>query len=251
MKDLEFGVNAVLKEVPRAFAYFLIGAVSGAVAGEILFAFNNALFAFIIELWSRRLLFGLDFITKLTGGKNYTLWFVVNNLAVMLVVIAASVFILTRISSRNRLLEKRLEKRFGSRFKNLKKFRDIEKRRPRMTVNSLYMIPVGALIVNGFLIALFAMYVFLNYSAENFSRAILLLLPHGINEIAALVLASSLGLSYLKIISPMVMKGRMNEAIKVGGQLLKTKATFYILAIIFMLIVFSGFIEGTLSLFAL
>jgi uncharacterized membrane protein SpoIIM required for sporulation len=191
------------------------------------------------------MLFGLEFMSSLVGEKYYTLWFILNNLVVMLVVIAASVFILTRISSRPRFLEKKFKG-----FKNFSKFRNVERRRPKMTLFSLYMVPVGALILNGFLIALFATYVFLTYGQNSFT-ALALLVPHGINEVIALILAASLGVSYLKVMSPLILRGNMKGAIAVGGRLLRTKATFYVIVIILTLIVFSGFVEGALSLFAI
>jgi len=232
----DFNVSVVLRKVPQAFLYYVIGSLAGVGFGFVLFNINKNFLEAVLNLWKKRLLFGVEFI----GEGAYTFWFIINNLAVMLVVVVASVFILIQVSREPRGFKKRF-----------KRFRRIEKRRPKITLFGLYMVPIGALLINGFLISMFATYIFLNYGLARFTEAVMLLVPHGINEIIALVLACSLGLSYLKIMKPLILKGRAKDAIKTGKLLLKTDTTFYIVVIILMLVIFSGFLEGVLGTFVL
>jgi hypothetical protein len=231
MKSFRFA--DVIQEVPKSLLYYILGSVAGIAFAFLTFDVNKGALEFLLNLWSRRLLFGVELI----GENWYPLWFIVNNLVVMVVVIAASVFILIQISRRPRGLSKRF-----------RKFRNIEKRRPSITLLGLYIVPVGALIINGFLVSMFAAYVYLSYGIERLADALMLLIPHGINEIVALVLACSLGLSYLRIIKPYIMKGDQKKAIKVGKMLLKNRTTLYILVLITILVIFSGILEGILSL---
>jgi uncharacterized membrane protein SpoIIM required for sporulation len=231
LKSFELG--DVFREIPRTLLYFVIGSLAGSAFGFILFNINENILKELLKLWSRRLLFGAELI----GRGSYTFWFIVNNLVVMLVVIVASVFILTQISRRPRFVK----------FKRFAKMRE----RPKVTLFGLYMVPIGALVINGFLIAMFASYVFLAYGYEKFADAVMLLLPHGINEVIALTLACSLGLSYLKFLKPLILKGKSKGAIETGKLLMKTKTTFYIIVIILTLVIFSGFLEGILGLFVI
>jgi uncharacterized membrane protein SpoIIM required for sporulation len=149
----------------------------------------------------------------------------------MILIVAGSVLILINVA--------RTKKFFYA-----NRFRSIERRHPQMTVKSLFMIPVGAMFINGFLISLFCTFVFLNSGYTKLLDLILLLLPHGINEILALFLASSLGLSYVKIMEPLILKKRWDEAIAVGKRMILSKVTLYVLIFIAILVVFGGFVEG-------
>lgn len=222
-----FSLSRVLRETPKVFLYYILGSIAGLAFGYLMFAADRSSLEALLNMWSKRLLLGIE----LGGGDWNALWFILNNLAVMLVVIGASVFILVQISRKPLMIRK------------FKRFREP----PKMTMFGLYIVPIGAMVLNGFLIAMFASYIYLAYGIESFTSAVVLMIPHGINEILALTLACSLGIASINAIKPYVMKGQSEKAIKVGKSILRSKATFYILIIIATLIVFSGMVESLLS----
>jgi uncharacterized membrane protein SpoIIM required for sporulation len=109
------------------------------------------------------------------------------------------------------------------------------------------MIPLGALLINGFLVALLLAYTMLNFGFQNFEGLSLILLPHGINEILGLLFSSALGLSYLEVLKPYILSKRWDEAKKIGGQLLFSRTTAIVAVWIIILIIFSGFLEGSFA----
>ena len=225
---LKITVGMVLKQMPRAFLYLIIGSLLGITIGFVLFYTNKPIFELILVIWSRKILFGAEFF----GSENYSLWFIINNLIALLLVVTATIMILTHISK-------------TPTFYVAKRFRKLEKHRPKITVFGLYIIPIGAVIINGFLISLFATYVLLIYEFGRFFDVMMLLLPHGIGELLALLLASSLGLAYLKILTPLILKKKWKSCIKTGEQLLKSRTTLFIVIAIIVLVIFSGLLEGS------
>jgi len=232
MKNIN--IQMVFKELPYSLLYFLIGSFSGYFTSYILFNFDKNLLETILNIWLRRILFGINFFES----NNYVFWFILNNVIAMLLVVVAIILIITHIAKTPDYII-------------TKKFRSLEKRRPKIVLSGLYMIPLGALLLNGFLLSLFIGYVWLSFGFNNFLTSLLLLLPHGIVELTALFLASSLGLTYLKILKPLILKERWEECGKIGKNLLISKTTLFIAVIIIILVVFGGFMEGTLSLIIL
>lgn len=228
MKKLTFQI--VFKQMPNSLAYFFTGFFVSILFGYFIFYFNKSLYETILSLWSKRLLFGLGLF-----GNNYSFWFVLNNIIVLFLIIVASILMIFLVMRR---------KNFG--FSSRPKI--IERRHPKITLISLYMIPIGALIINGFLIGLFLTYIFLNYDFHKFIESFLLILPHGINEILALVLATSLSLTYIKILSPLILNRKWDACRKKGKELLVSKVTLFVVCLIAILVLFSGFIEGLLTL---
>lgn len=224
----KISISDVVKYMSLSFFYFILGCSFGMFSGYLLFFFNKTLYQQIINLFVRRLTFGIQYV------GNYKIWFILNNLVVILLLIS-SILIMTNV-----IFRKRRTIKFFTRFEN------IEKHRPRMMLFSLYMIPIGVLIINGFLISLLLIYTLLNFGFQRFQIFFLLLLPNGINEILALVLSSSLVLVYLKILKPYILNKRWKEAKKVARQLLTSNTTMFMLALIVLLIIFSGFVEGSL-----
>jgi uncharacterized membrane protein SpoIIM required for sporulation len=90
-------------------------------------------------------------------------------------------------------------------------------------------------------------YALLSVGFQYFKTLFLLLLPHGINEVFGLMLASSLGLAYLKVLKPYILKKQWKEAKKIGKQMLMSKTTLVIVILIALLIIFSGLLEGSLA----
>jgi len=178
-----------------------------------------------LQLWLTRTIFGAKFL-----DYHYSTWFAINNLATIVVMVVGVLFIMFLMSKRRRFASNR--------------FAAYEKHHPKMTLVSLYMIPVGAVFINSFLIGFLLAFAYLNFGFSEFAIIASSLFPHGINEILALLFASSLGLAYLKIIEPLVLKNKLNEAIQIGKKLIFSRTTFYILAFIIILILFSAFLEG-------
>lgn len=227
MKGLK--LSFVLKHLPRAILYLLLGLFLGSFFSWLLFNFNKNFLEFVIAIWFKRILLGINLF-----GEYSAFWFIFNNTFALLVVIFASWFILTHISKTPEFLI-------------TKRFKKLKKHRAKIILSGLYMIPLGALLINGFLISLFITYVFLNFGFDVFIRVVFLLLPHGITESFALLLASSLGLAYLKILSPYILKGRWELCSKELKKLLTSGCSLFIISLVIILIVFSGFLEGILS----
>jgi hypothetical protein len=218
---------SVIRQLPEVFLYFLMGSVAGFLFGYFLFNFNKSSYEFILTLWFKRLLFGVKFV-----GNQYIFWFIINNFTAMLLAIAAALLILTQIARRKDYL-------FAKRFKFT------EKRHPKITLFSLYMIPIGALIINGFLISLFLTFVLLNNGFDQLTLILLKLSPHGVGELLGLFLATSLGLCYIKILSHLILSKKWNLSIKESKKLFFSNVTIFYIFLIAVLVVFSGYLEGT------
>lgn len=226
---MKLDFHTVLKHLPFVFLWFLFGSAVGFVTSVSLFYSNKELLEFILTVWFKRILFGL----KIIGSEHFVFWFILNNLTALLLIFVALILIMMLV--------------FKRKMRFFKRHAIFEKHHPRITLMGLYILPLGALFVNGFLIVLFSTYVLLNYGQEKFITTIMLLAPHGINEIAALFLSSSLGLAYLEILSPLILKRKWSKAIKRGKELLKSKITFIFILLIVILVVFGAFVESILG----
>ncbi len=229
MQNLTFPF--VLQQLKAVAFLFLIGLVLGAIAGFILYNFGIDFYSFIISSWSQRLLFGM----RILGEKYSTLWFIANNTMALFIIVFALVMIVTHISK--------------DPVRGVNKFREFEKERPKITVVGLYMLPVGALLINSFLVSLFVTYVYLTRGFDSFFTALSFIVPHGINEIAALFMASSLALAYVKILSKLIMKKKWYMVKDTAKNLVESRVSLTFFIIIAILIVFSGFVEGILASF--
>ena len=170
-------------------------------------------------------------------GEHYTLWFILNNIVALMIIVMASVFIFMFVLKKRRIP------------KSFKKFSLIERHNPRITLYSAYIIPIGALVINGFLVNLFLTHALFSYGIERAIGAVILMMPHGVNELMALFMASSLGLAYLKILSPMIKRGQIDKSIALSKVLLTSNTTLFFIGFIALLIIFSGFLEGIISQF--
>lgn len=227
MKNLK--LRFVLKQIPYSILYLLLGLFVGAISSYIFFSLNPYFLKFILGIWFRRILLGISLFEEYPA-----FWFILNNTIALLVIIFASWFILTNISKTPEFLI-------------TKKFRRLKKHRGKIILSGLYIIPLGSLLINGFLISLFVTYVFLNFGFDVFAKTLLLLLPHGITESSALLLASSLGFSYLKILSPYILNSKWNLCSKKLKKLLFSRCSLFVIFLIIILVLFSGILEGILS----
>jgi len=221
----------VVAQLPFSFLYFAVSSVIGFTTGLILFAANKEWLDYLIQLWIRRTTFGLQYF-----NGNYKLWFITNNLAAILMIVVGILLLAVMI----------MRRKYVARNSMQWKARMFEKHHPRVTLYSFYMLPVGALAINGFLISLFLSYSYLNFTTEKFLTSFLLLLPHGVSELLALFIASSLGFEFIKKMRPYIMSGEWPKAVVASKNLLHSRATIIIFIFIILLILFSGFIEGSL-----
>jgi uncharacterized membrane protein SpoIIM required for sporulation len=106
------------------------------------------------------------------------------------------------------------------------------------------MLPIGALLINSFLISFFIVYVYLSRGYDQFIQSIQILSMNGITEMLALVLAATLGLAYVKILEPLILERKWKEAIQVGKKMVFSKTSLYIFIFIAILVVFSAYAEG-------
>jgi len=224
----EITVKLVLAQLKTAIKYFLLSIVFGIVSCFLLFKINKEILETILNLWSKRILLGIIFL----GEKFSVSWFIANNIIALMLIIVGCLLILILPRSKGRF----------------KKFKDIERQRPKIILSALYIIPLGALAINGFFLSLFFTYILLNFGKEKFLLALALTFPHGTIEILALLFASSLVLAYLKILKPIILKGNLKRAVKVAKRLLASRVTLFFIAIIILLLFFSGIIEGILAL---
>jgi len=221
--------KSIILQMRNSLAYFVIGALLGSGIASILFIIDKNLVEIIINAWLKRVTFGLKYF-----GGNYKLWFITNNLVALLMIVVALVLIITMFLKRRRF--------------HISYFRKYERENPRITLYSLYMIPIGALIINGALISFFLTYILWSQGIENFSTALALMMPHGVNEFIALILVSSYGLVYIKMIRPFVLKRNWNGITKTSKKFFFSQTTVVFIVIILILVVFSGVVEGSLSL---
>jgi uncharacterized membrane protein SpoIIM required for sporulation len=220
-------VKLVLDQLPIAIKYFFASIIFGASSCFLIFKINKKILEAILNLWSKRILLGIIFF-----GEKFSLsWFIANNIIALMLVIISFLLILLLPRSKGKF-----------------KFKDIERRRPKIILSALYIIPVGALVINGFFLSLFSTYVLLNFGKEKFFIALALTLPHGTIEIIALLLASSLVLAYLKILKPTILKGNLKQAVKIAKKLLASQVTLFFVVLIILLLFFSGIMEGVLVL---
>lgn len=224
----KISISDVIKNLRITFLYFITGCLAGVLIGFLLFFVDKTLLKKIIDLFTRRITFGLQYI------GSYKVWFILNNLVVMLLMIASVIFMVTLFFRKREPI------------KLFKRFRRIEEK-PKVTLFSLYIIPIGALLINGFLVSMLLIYVLMNFGFQNFKTLFLLMLPHGINEVLGLMLSSSLGLAYLKVLKPYILKKQWKDVRKIGKQLLLSRTTLIIAIWIVLLIIFSGFLEGSLA----
>jgi uncharacterized membrane protein SpoIIM required for sporulation len=220
---MELTFHLVLRQIPRTFLFFLSGIILGIIVGYALFNINKGIFEDIIKLWSTRILFGFN----LMGSS----WFMINNLIAILIIILAFILILGM---------------FYKTPKHTRRF-NIERNNPKITLFGLYIIPFGASLINGFFLSLFSIYILLNFGLEKFAIAVLLQYPHGIVEIPALILASSLALAYIEIVRPLVLKADWKKCVSKGKELIFSRVTLFFVIVILILIIFSGFIERMLA----
>lgn len=231
MKNIsEISIQDVIKQLAVSFFYLSAGLSVGVFAGFILFFSDKVLFQQIINLFLKRTTFGVQYL------GSYKLWFIANNLVVIFLMITGVLLMMKMF------LRKRRPVKIFNRFK----FRRMEER-PKVTLFSLYMIPVGALVINGFLLSLLLAYTLLNFGFQKFEGLFLILLPHGINEILGLLFSSALGLAYLEVLKPYILNKKWDEAKKIGKQLLLSKTTATVAVWIIILIIFSGFLEGSFA----
>src|SRR3989344_1810080 len=95
MKD--FGFPTVLNKLPLMIMLFVFGMTSGFAVGSIVFEFNREAFQTLVELWSKRILFGVNYL-----GGNYSVWFILNNLFVMTLLVAISLLFMMFILHRKK-----------------------------------------------------------------------------------------------------------------------------------------------------
>ncbi|MFH0711357.1 MAG: hypothetical protein V1944_02155 [Candidatus Aenigmatarchaeota archaeon] len=221
----KFDLGLVLRQLPKAVTYLIIGFILGATVGYFLFSISRASYEVILSSWFKRVMFGAKLL-----NNQYVLWFIINNFVALILAIAGGVLIITNIG----------RKRAGY----SKRFQVFEKHHPKVTMFSLYMLPIGALLINSFLIAFFLMYVYLSRGYDQLIQSLSVLSLNGITEMLALVLAASLGLSYVKVLEPFIMKRKWKESIGLGKKVVWSKTSFYVFVLIAILIVFSAYAEG-------
>jgi hypothetical protein len=224
----EISVLDVIKNLKISFFYLVVGCFLGLIFGFFLFFVNKPIYQQIIALFIKRTTFGVEYL------GSYKLWFILNNLIVTFLIVASALLITTIVFS-----EKRMSKFF-------RRFERAEKSRPKMILFSLYIIPIGSLITNGFPITLLLVYTLLNFGFQEFEKIFLFLIPHGMCEILGLLFSSALVLTYLKVLKPYILTKKWEEVKKISKKLLFSKTTVIFILLITLLIVFSGLIEGSL-----
>lgn len=224
----EISLSDVLKNFGLTLFCFAFGCFLGVFIAFTFFYLNQALFTNLIKFFSERIIFGAQYV------GSYKLWFIINNLFVTLLLVASSVFMMSLMLRRRRP-------------KYFKGFKNMEIRRPKVTLYSLYIIPIGALIINGALVSMILVYGLLNFGYSSFKTAFLLLLPHGMSEILSLIFASSIGLAYLEVLKPYILKRQWGKAREIGRKLLFSNTTLFVVVCIAILVIFSGYIEGSFA----
>ena len=225
----KFGFYLIIEKMRDSLLYLLIGALLGSGIGSFLFAADRKIIDSILSFWFKRMMFGLEYV-----GNDYRLWFILNNLMAFLMIIIAIFLIIFMFMKK---------KKFGNNY-----FKSYEEEHPIITLYSLYMMPIGALIINGALVSLFLTFTFLDGGFVKFSTALSLMMPHGLNEFIALILASSYGLAFIQTIEKLVLKKKWKEIRKISKKIFLSQITLLFIIFIIILVFFGGIAEGTLSL---
>jgi uncharacterized membrane protein SpoIIM required for sporulation len=212
----------------NSLAYFIIGSLLGSGIASFLFMLDKNLIDVILSAWFKRMTFGLKYF-----NGDYKLWFITNNLVAILMIVVALLLIITMFLRKRKF--------------HISYFRKYERENPKITLYSLYMIPIGALIINGALVSFFLTFIFLSQGIEKFSTALVLMMPHGVNEFIALILACSYGLAYIKLIKPLVLKRDWKGIVKMNKRVFYSQTTVIFIILIIIVVAFSGFIEGSLT----
>jgi len=226
MESFDFGL--IIKQVRNSLAYFFIGIFFGSAISSFLFLLDENMLEKILNLWFERTTFGVKYF------GDYRIWFIANNLFALFMVII-SLVIITSIFLRKRKLHHSY-------------FADYENKHPIVTLYSLYMMPVGALLINGAIVSLFLTTILLRDGMEKFSTALSLITPHGLYEFLALILVASYSLSYIQIIKPLVLKKDWKGIKKASKKIFFSNTSMVFIFMIVILVVFGGIIEGSLSL---
>ena len=95
MKD--FGFPTVLNKLPLIFLLFVLGLSAGFVFGSIVFKFYREVYQILVEVWSKRVLFGANYL-----GGNYGVWFILNNLMVMALLVGISLLFMMFVLHRKK-----------------------------------------------------------------------------------------------------------------------------------------------------
>jgi len=227
MERFDFGL--IIMQMRNSLAYFLIGALFGSGFASFLFILDKKLLETVISVWLTRATFGLKYL-----GGDYRLWFILNNFVAFLMIIVALVLLIGMFIKRRKF--------------HVSYFAKYEKSHPKITLYSLYMMPIGALVINGALISLFLTFILLNEGFAKFSTALTLMTPHGLYEFIALILASSYGLAYIQLIKPFILKRDWKSIKKTSRQIFYSQTSIVFIFMILILVVFGGIIEGTLSI---
>ena len=223
MKKLDF--KLVLKKMPLSLLYFAFGYLLGFLVTPILFFLNRSFLEFILNVWSRRILFGINFFPR-----GY--WFILNNLFVLALAIVSVLLIAMYVTK-------------TPDYRLTKKFKVSKKKRTKIVLFGLYLIPAGSLTLNSFLISLFLTYISLNFGILKFLELARLLLNYAFFELLALFLATSLGFAYLEILSPFILKESWKKCKEIGKRLLFSRTTALTLSLVFALVVIAGILEGS------
>lgn len=91
----KFDFSFVVRFIPKIVTYLIVGFVVGAVVGFVMFFVNKDFYLLILTTWFKRILFGAKFL-----DNQYVLWFVINNLAAMLLAIVGGVLLIITIGRR-------------------------------------------------------------------------------------------------------------------------------------------------------
>lgn len=224
----ELSLSDVIKNFGISVFSFTAGLSFGVFFGFFLSIADKSLLQSMINFFVERTTFGEQYF------GSYKIWFIVNNLFALLLIVGSAVLMMSVF----------LRKKRPTYFK---KFRRFEETRPKVTLYSLYVIPIGALFINGAIVSLLLVYTLVNFGYKQFETVFILLTPHGATELLGLIFASSIVLAYLEVLKPYILNGRWDDAKKIGKRLLFSNVTLIVVFFIVLLIIFSGYIEGSFA----
>ena len=225
----KFDFSLIVRQMGLSFACSIIGVMLGSGFASFLFIVDKDIIKIILSAWLKRVTFGVEYF-----GGDYRLWFIVNNLIAFMMIVVSIVLLVSMFIKRRKM--------------QISYFKNYEEKHPLVTLYSLYMIPIGALIINSALVSLFLTFIFFDQGAASFSTAFTLMMPHGAYEFIALILTSSYGLAYIKMIKQFVLKKNWRAVVKTSKQIFFSQTSVIFIIMILILVVFGGIIEGSLSM---
>lgn len=197
----EITIHFILEQIPKSLVLFLLSLILGYFLSGIIEIFSTELNGNLKDLF-------FLFIQLKAFSLPQPLGLFLNNwMAVVLSLILSMLFIYKRQNKQSKYT----------------------------LLIFLYFIPIGAAVINGLVLGSLA------FSIEGWMNKLMAFMPYGAFEAIAIILSSSLGLSFTRALKPYIGKKEFKSHLR---NILKSKSVIFYLIVISILILFSALMES-------